>query len=141
MRSAFVSISLAIGILIGIVLNFPFERVFFPTEPYKNVTINEQVVEGNEFHLVATFEKTACTFQYMEFYGELFGRWERLTYRDSEEPRGDRIIGWHTFNVYADMGGVDYTTIELRTRHKCVEIVDGKEVTEMVDKVFFRSEI
>jgi len=132
--------------MIGVVLNFPFERVFFPTEPYKNVTINEKGVEGDEFHLIATFEKTACTFQYMEFYGELFGRWERLTYRDNDVPQGnvpqgDRIIGWHTFDVFAYMGKNPYTTIELRTRHKCAEIVDGKEVTEMVDKIFFRSEI
>jgi hypothetical protein len=134
--------ALVAGAALGAAVNVPWYDWMFPTQPYEQVAVLESGYEGkgnDKYRLKATFLKTDCTFQYMRFFGKTFGEWERVPYADTAEEIGDRLAGWHTFDVYALTQGVPYEEIELRTRHYCTEIVDGKEVTETVDRVFYHA--
>lgn len=129
--------SLLVGVILGVLLNFPYKDAFFPTIPYKHVVIDKFEYKEAGFHLRATFEKTDCVFKKMETHGAIFGRWERLPYYDIDGEKGDRLKGWHTINIWIDAPAEHYDIVEVRTRHLCP--IEGETEPEIVDRIFFRS--
>lgn len=122
---------LLLGLLLGFGVSIPFlsDRGYFGAVPYSYVTLHEAVRDGDAIHIVATFLKTdQCEFNAMGVFGLALGRWVELEWDDPDGPKGDRLEGYQTLDIFVKSGAMEYTDIEIRTRHDC----DGKKV----DKIF-----
>lgn len=138
----------AVGLWVGIVLNFPYQEVFYPTEPYSNVEIKRSEIIDDTYYLVASFIKNECVIKVFEIYGKdtEFDEWVFLPYENIPGPTGqtvtgNRVAGEHTLRVKADISGKEYSKIETRTSHECTETKNDITTIKIVDKIFYTHEI
>lgn len=120
-----ITLALSILVLIGAYLIQTLE----PT-PYKDVELTRYSVEGREMRIVATFEKTDCTFQRLRIVAAAAGETEFLKWRDLDglPDNHDRNEGRQTLRIAVHLERDGYDWVEVRTRHDC----DGRQV----DRVF-----
>ena len=117
-------------LLFSVYLNF-----FISPTPYRDVELVTGQFLGDEYHIVANFEKTDCTFKRLTVIGYAAGVTEFLEYRNSGLDLGydyDRDAGEQTLRIAFKLKKDFYDWVEIRTRHDC----DG----ELVDKVFLHLE-
>ena len=122
------------GLLLGLFFTLATQSAFWALSapvPYKDVVVTE--VERTDLGYVvhANFIKTECTFKRLEVFGSNTGvpvylRWSSLD--GSPTTVYDRSIGKQHMIILVITAGVDYDTLEIRTRHDC----NG----QLVDKVF-----
>ena len=121
-----------VGMALGMMLSLPPAIYFLtlPTEPYTNVEKISIRKYGDEVRIIASFHKNDdCVFVDIGVFGGILGQWDKVEWRDMDEPQGDRIAGRHTIRMIVSLDK-PYQTIEVRTRHDC----NG----EKVDKIFLK---
>ena len=100
-------------------------------KPYENVEVVyvERLPDGY-VRVAANFTKLDCEFLRLEVVKGSLGTTELARWRpvDTDTKDYDRSIGEHTLVIDIDLGGIEPTFIEIRTRHAC----DG----QLVDRVF-----
>jgi len=124
-----------VGAMISFVVLLPVAAWFYvqPEEPYSNVVLKDLETSNETVRIVASFVKNdACTFQDLAVFGGNFGEWDRLTWRDTDAPQGDRLAGGQTLRIEIDISK-PYQQIEVRLRHDC----DGWKV----DTIFITIDI
>lgn len=105
-------------------------RQLVAPEPYTNVIVREQYIEGEWLYFTATFDKSEnCVKEKFAIIGTVLGIPEFIEFEDLDGlPINDnRTAGAQTLRIRLD-GWEGSSLIEIRTRHNCGGIV--------VDKVF-----
>lgn len=137
----------AVGLWLGIILNFPYKDVFYPTEPYSDVTVKFSNIIDDTYFITASFIKNECKFKKLEIFGHsnteeewTFLPYENLPGPTGEAVEGDRVAGEHTLRLSAALDGRDYDKIQIRTRHDCSTTKNNVTTIEAVDRVFYTEE-
>lgn len=125
-----------LGCTLSLSAQWAYTRVEGP-QPYTNVSLlSLDPIPDKGYRVVANFDKkSGCDFVLLRVLGSKLGQWKQLPYK-SEEVDG-RTPGKQTLDLVVLTGGIDYSLIEIRTRHIC-KVGDD---TEIVDKVFMTLDV
>lgn len=111
---------LALGVSVGLLLAYPIWGEVLKPEPYGSVKILTVEPRGEQVFFEANFEKKDCSFQALDVVGLYLGRWVPLNWSDTTGgDQGDRTAGGNTLSLLIQTEGLQYDTIEIRTRHIC----------------------
>lgn len=111
---------------------FWYKDRLFPWQPYSDVRVVHVSRDGFQIRFTANFVKEACHFERMAVVGIVAGATQTVPWSDLDglTEEHDRELGTQTMNIEIRMRGVEYDTIEIRTRHLC-----GSD-DKVVDRVF-----
>lgn len=111
---------------------FWYKDRLFPWQPYSDVRVVHVSRDGFHIRFMANFVKDGCRFERLAVVGIVAGVTQTLPWSDLDglPPDHDREAGTQTIHLEIRMRGVEYDTIEVRTRHLC-----GADA-EIVDRVF-----
>ena len=135
-------VNFTVGAVLAFVFSWPLYDWgrFLEPSPYRNVILQEAVVNNHVVNLHFLFEKTGCDKNKIEVVGELLGVPRILTWNDLDGlPRDDsRLEGYHSLNIQVRHELADF--ISIKTRHDCWEEVNevGDTTPVYVDKLFYR---
>ncbi len=126
------ALDMTFGMVMGLVLFFPFSGVFDKKPvPYQQV---EYVIEKNAlgYEIQATFEKTACVFEQLEVLGTTLSYTRPLYWYDVQGPQGNRAVGKQAFSLQVVTNG-PVSSLKIVTQHMC----SG----ELVETVFLETDL
>lgn len=111
---------------------FWYKDRLFPWQPYTGVSVISIERSGYHIKFAANFKKNECRFERLAVVGVVAGATQMLPWADLDglPEQYDREAGSQTINIEIKTRGVEYDTIEIRTRHLC-----GPDDT-VVDRIF-----
>ena len=108
-------------LLIAANVVFWYSDRLFPWRPYSDVSVVHVSRDGFHIRFMANFVKDGCRFERLAVVGIVAGVTQTLPWSDLDGrgQQNDREAGTQTLNIEIRMRGVEYDTIEIRTRHLC----------------------